>query len=526
MKLGQRISPHCGKLATMAQETELKLALFAHDLARLLTHPLLAAQVPQRQRLLNTYFDTPELALMRQRIAVRERRVGRQTLLTVKTAGASVGGLSQRGEWEGPTQTGELDFASLVDDAALARALTGLKPRLVPLFRTDFMRRTWLLHHGGAHIEVALDEGRITTRPAGARSGDTRREPILELELELKSGPVDALLDLAHTLALGPEGWSAQGIWLYPSDRSKAERGLALFLGKPTGPLRETPLQLPADGDPVQAFCDTALACLAQLQGNVLPLLQTPVTGPLPDPEYIHQARVALRRLRTALRLFRPFLPRRFSAHWSAHWQAAAGQLGDARNWDVLVTTWLPQLLGDGPQTETLTRWVAQMRREANQRARQALSEPAFALGQLAFVRALLALQGQPPRAGQPALTDWANTTLQQRHRSLQRAVHLATQQEATERHALRIELKKLRYAQSFLSSLLPPQRRGSGSLKRAQELLGTLNDFHTAELLLADAPAPAGQKVIGRLKELTEVHLADLPGVQQQLLRAIADWN
>lgn len=510
----------------MAQETELKLALFTRDLPRLLAHPLLAAQEPQRQRLLNTYFDTPDLALMRRRIAVRERRVGRRTLLTVKTEGASAGGLSRRGEWEGPTQPGELDFASLVDSAALATALTGLRPRLVPLFRTDFTRRSWQLKHGGAHIEVALDEGHITTRPAGARPGDTRRETILELELELKSGPVDALLDLAHTLALGPQGWSAQGIWLYPSDRSKAERGLALFLGQPPGPLREAPLKLPADGDPVQAFCATALACLAQLQGNVLALLQTPEAGPLPDPEYIHQARVALRRLRTGLRLFRPFLPRRFSAHWNAHWQAAAGQLGDARNWDVLATTWLPQLLGDGRQTETLTRWVTQMRHEANQRARQALSEPAFALGQLAFVRALLALQGRAPRAGQPALTEWAHATLQQRHRRLQRAVRLAARQAASERHALRIELKKLRYAQSFLSSLLPPQRRGSGSLKRAQELLGTLNDFHTAELLLADAPAPAGQKVIGRLQELTAVHLADLPGVQQQLLRAIATWD
>lgn len=509
----------------MAQETELKLALHPRDLPRLLTHPLLVEQAAQQQRLLNTYFDTPDLALMRQRIAVRERRMGRRTLLTVKTAGTSTGGLSKRGEWEGPTTAGALDFARLVDDTALALSLTALAPRLVPVFRTDFNRRSWLLQRNGAVIEVALDEGHITARPAAARSG-VRREAILELELELKSGPVDALLELAHTLALGPQGWASQGIWLYPSDRSKAERGLALFLERPPQPLREAPLQLDASASPAQAFCSAALACLVQLQANVQGLLQTPDPGALPDPEYVHQARVALRRLRTGLSLFGPFLPRRFSVHWNAHWKAVAQQLGDARNWDVLATTWLPPLLGEGMPARALTDWIAGARQAANQRARQTLSAPAFALGQLAFTRALLALQARASRPRHPALTDWAHATLQRRHRRLQRAVQLAMQHGADERHALRIELKKLRYAQAFLASLLPPQRRGNAALKRAQDLLGTLNDFHTAELLLADAPPPAGQKVIGRLQELTAVHLADLPGVQGQLLRAIAAWN
>ena len=114
----------------MAQETELKLSLHPHDVPRLLAHPLLAAP-PHTEQLLNTYFDTPALALKAQRMAVRERRVGGRTLLTVKAAGSSVGGLSQRGEWEGPTQPGAMDFARLVDDAALAAMLTALAPELV-----------------------------------------------------------------------------------------------------------------------------------------------------------------------------------------------------------------------------------------------------------------------------------------------------------------------------------------------------------------------------------------------------------
>lgn len=201
-------------------ETELKLRLDACDVPRLLSHPLLAA-TPQTLHLFNTYFDTPDLALKARRIAVRERRVGEQSLLTVKTAGQSVGGLTRRSEWEAPTRPGQPDFAALVDDTTLAADLEALAPRLRPVFRTDFQRRRWVLTHGGARVELALDEGLISTdTPAGTRS-----EPILELELELLDGPAEALLSLAAALQA-----DSDPAWLHPFDLSKAQRGLALFL--------------------------------------------------------------------------------------------------------------------------------------------------------------------------------------------------------------------------------------------------------------------------------------------------------
>lgn len=211
----------------MAQETELKLNLHARDVPRLLAHPLLAAP-PRTEQLFNTYFDTPDLALKAQRMAVRERRVGGRTLLTVKTAGTSVGGLSRRGEWEGPTQPGAMNFAALVDDPALAAMLSALAGQLVPVFRTDFTRRSWQVLHTGAQIEVALDEGTISTGHTSEVPEGTRSEPILELELELKSGPEQALMDLARALE---QGNGLDGLrWLQPSNLSKAQRGLALFL--------------------------------------------------------------------------------------------------------------------------------------------------------------------------------------------------------------------------------------------------------------------------------------------------------
>jgi len=203
----------------MASETELKLLLEADGPPRLLAHPLLRGLVPVRQRLLNTYFDTPQADLMRQRIAVRERQVDGLTWLTVKTAGHSSGGLSRRGEWEAPSSPGAFDFASLVTEPALAQQLLTLAPHLQPVFRTDFWRQRWVLSHAGAQIELALDEGEIATLRAPVLSA-----PLLEVEMELLEGPEQALWDLAQALQRAPDG-----LRLTPSDQSKAARGLALW---------------------------------------------------------------------------------------------------------------------------------------------------------------------------------------------------------------------------------------------------------------------------------------------------------
>ena len=199
-------------------ETELKLSLSAPDLPRLLAHPLLT-QTGNTQRLLNTYFDTPELALQQRRMAVRERLAGEQWLLTVKTAGQSHNGLSRRQEWEGPTTPGALQFNTLVDDAALAQDLMTLRPNLRALFCTDFERQRWVITHAGAQIEVALDQGRIHVPDTDLS------EPLLELELELLSGPEAALMALADVLRQTPQG----PVMLAPSDMSKAQRGMALW---------------------------------------------------------------------------------------------------------------------------------------------------------------------------------------------------------------------------------------------------------------------------------------------------------
>ncbi|MEY2631443.1 MAG: hypothetical protein RIR00_97, partial [Pseudomonadota bacterium] len=105
----------------MATEIELKLGLAPETVPLLLAHPLLAG-TSRQQPLRNTYYDTAELALHQQRIALRLRQKGEQWLQTVKTAAeADAQGLSRRGEWECPATPGQFDFRQVDVPALRAR---------------------------------------------------------------------------------------------------------------------------------------------------------------------------------------------------------------------------------------------------------------------------------------------------------------------------------------------------------------------------------------------------------------------
>ncbi|WP_404298842.1 CYTH domain-containing protein [Halomonas sp.] len=222
----------------MSQEIELKLALGQEGPKALRCHPLLAAQPAQASHLGNTYFDTPEGALERARMALRLRRVNGRVLQTVKTRGEGGGGLSTRGEWEWEVPGSGLDLEGLkgLPPAALGQDVL---ERLVPRFTTDFHRETRMIDHAGARIEVALDEGEIVA--------DNRRVAIRELELELKAGEPEALWSLAETLA--------ESLPLRPADTSKAARGGALLADA---------WQLPKGGTP-SAWLHRAIVALDAL---------------------------------------------------------------------------------------------------------------------------------------------------------------------------------------------------------------------------------------------------------------------
>ena len=204
----------------MNKETEIKLRVSRETLAALRDHPLLKKRNKsgwEQRELFNQYFDTPERDLAAAKVALRVRRDGEQFIQTLKTRGQSVAGLSERNEWDWNLAKSKLDLKKL-DDSCWPAALAELdKKQLVPIFTTDFIREkaeiAWGRGKAKVVIEAALDLGKVI-----AGEGE---EEICELELELRQGEPEALLELAAELAAD--------LALMPCDISKAERGYRLF---------------------------------------------------------------------------------------------------------------------------------------------------------------------------------------------------------------------------------------------------------------------------------------------------------
>ncbi|MGE3298379.1 MAG: CHAD domain-containing protein [Porticoccaceae bacterium] len=457
------------------REVELKLSLPPTALAALRQHPLFVAAAPgDAADVESTYYDTPDFALRARGIALRLRRIGDTWLQTVKCAAPSACGLSARPEWE-QIWGAHFDFSGIAD-ARVRTFLTDNAVRLIPVFNTRFHRETRCHGVDGARIRVVLDVGEIL---AGGRS-----EPLCELELELDAGTPADLFRLAEQLAAT--------LPLFPDDRSKAARGYWLCCGATPerGPLRAGIVPLTRRQTPVAAFRDLAESCVQQWQGNVWGALCDPGSAIAADPEYIHQLRVGLRRLRSLLRLFAPALPETFVAIWRRRLGDNARSLNAVRDLDVLCDEVLaPVLAACGPDHAGLACLGAALetaRGEARVAALRQLDLAAQGRLLLGFMAALHSLPEADARRG--ALVALMTRRLDRALARVARRLAAARRGEPARLHRLRIACKQLRYGLDFCAPLLPRKAvaRYVKALARVQNKLGYLSDVEVARQRLA----------------------------------------
>lgn len=242
----------------MATEVELKYLTLSDDVSTkvfsLLKEKALTFTHNVKQ-LSNCYFDTADLALRQLDMGLRIRVNGNHIEQTIKTAGIVVGGLHQRPEYNVDITSSFPELTLFPDDIwPDSNAAQRLQGKIIPLFNTDFTRETWLITFENSVIELAFDQGEISSH---GRSLD-----ICEIELELVTGDKQALFTLAEYLF--------HSISLRPGTQSKAARGYRLFFNKQEVVELEPELDLHSNAESIEAcFVDGVSHCLIQMQTTV-----------------------------------------------------------------------------------------------------------------------------------------------------------------------------------------------------------------------------------------------------------------
>jgi len=480
-------------LTAAASEVELKLRVPPDAYAQLLRHPVLRDdREPDIHRLYAIYFDTPQQDLWRAGLALRVRRDGASWTQTLKGGGSADAGLHTRIEIESPIARPLPDLALLPEGPWVDKAAAIVAGRaLRRVFATQFARTTRLLRRApDALIEASLDRGVIRTSGAS--------ESFCELELELKAGSPGALYDLALELFAS--------VPVAVDNESKAERGYALHNGIDGQPKKASTVAL-APGMTVEDALEAVVrTVLSHVQANGAGLLRHS------DPEYVHQLRVALRRLRSAFSVFRPVVDGATAERIVPQIRGLARVLGAARDWDVFIENACAQALAAFPDHAGVQAYAREFRRRqklARRKAQRAIGSPRYQrllleLGAWLHARRWreCAYPDAPAILERP-VTTYAADVLEARYTRMRKRGRRIEEHSPEELHALRIAAKKLRYAAHFFARLYDEERVQAllARLARLQDALGALNDAATVQALV-DGASPDGAP-----RDIAEAH-------------------
>ena len=462
-----------------------------------------------RTHLQARYFDTEDGALASNGVALRLRKEGRRWVQTVKALGDDDGPLHRMehnvdlGVARGapPTADARRHQGTPAGDRLDALLSAHGESPLVETFATDIWRIARNTRLGRSTVELALDIGRVIAPAIGDRPA--RVSPVCELELELTQGSV---LDLA-TLA---RRWSQRhGLWF--STLTKAERGERLREEQEQQEDGDAPLARAIKARPPQ-FAGSEhngdgnkgglqvgarevqravlAACLAQILPNA-----SEIAGGSDEAELIHQLRVGIRRLRSALRELDGLAPGCFDiSAWEPPLVDAFRDLGAQRDRDVLSASLKPRLQAAGaPLCELPPLLAAQQAPSPGDVVRnprfQALLVDLIAFSAPRDVVGEAATGKEEGDAVRRALAERLNTL----RRQLVRAGKRFEQLPIEEQHRARKRLKRLRYLSEFVAPLFdkPKAERYVQTLLPAQDALGDYND----ELMAIDAYSSAAEQ-------------------------------
>lgn len=278
------------------------------------------------------YYDTPDRLLAKNGMALRLRKENDLWVQTFKAAGQSHLHRVEEEVFLGKCeQDPELNLNLYKDNKAVTDLITealGTEVEKLSLqFETDVQRTYHVFEADDTAIEVCLDDGVVKTA--------TTQSKICEVEFELKQGAVKTLIQFAQQ-------WiNRYELWL--DVRSKAERGNLLALGKAVSPaVHAKNLSLDKNISAEQALKKIVENCLGQFLPNMAAIADN-----VAEAEHIHQARVSLRRLRSALHHFSGWSDD-LNPAWEEQIAALFRKLGNTRDVDAIRTEILPMIVQHG----------------------------------------------------------------------------------------------------------------------------------------------------------------------------------
>ena len=446
------------------REVELKLAIPEDSVDALKAQLRARAADAKERHEVTTYFDTSDRVLERGGISLRVRVPDGDHRVQTLKADSQGGVAADRAEWEWKIKQDKPDLRlaqQVLNERGVPQAID-----LEPIFRTEVDRTTRILNLDGAVIEAAYDEGLITT-------GDSR-QPIRELELELRSGEAVPLYRLACELhAVAP---------LMIETESKGVRGYRLASGAKPETHKSREASIESQANVAESFRQIVNAGLGHLLANQ-------AAGLAGDAEGVHQMRIAIRRLRAALALFQPLLEPHATALFEDELRRIGRVFGKARDWDVFCLQILPDVLVSEHGTgwrDLLLEPATAAREAAHERFTGEIRSPAFT--RLVLGLASWAEEMRVPVNPKPwcPIEDLGSALLDRMAAKVARRGRQIRHRSETELHALRKSLKKLRYGIDFLRPVLQPAPLKSylHDCKKLQKTLGDINDTVTATVL------------------------------------------
>lgn len=228
------------------------------------------------------------------------------------------------------------------------------------------------------------------------------------------------------------------------------------------------------------------------------------------DPEGVHQARVATRRLRSDLRTFEPFVDEGWAADLRADMRWLGSELGAVRDLEVQRDR-LRDHAGRLPPAEAETARRVVRRLDADRAAARFDLLATLSQARYTYVIGKLAAAATHPvltDAAQSRAADALLPIVRRRWKKIHRAVqHLGTHPADEQLHAIRIRAKQCRYAAEACQPAFGKRaRRFARAMVNVQDVLGEHHDAVVAiEWLTKTAHecAPGEAFAIGMLAEV-----------------------